>query len=102
MSRNIVSILLSTIFLVFITAPSIIIMIDDSVDVSAFYTSTSSEEEENSTEKNKEVNVLDFVRKENETQVSSLKTNNNLGYSFKNYPKIHLNLISPPPDLRIF
>lgn len=100
MSRNIVSIFLSIIFLVFIAGPTILVMIDDSVDVSSYYTSTSSEEENNN-HVNKEVKVLAFVQKENEFFIALTKKENNSCYSLNNYPKIHLNLISPPPDLYI-
>ena len=57
MPKNIVSILLTFIFVAFLTAPSIISLVSDSVDISVFYT-TSSPEEEKGLEKNKEVEIL--------------------------------------------
>ena len=45
MTRSFISLLLSTIFLVFLAAPTIIVVVDNSIDVSIFY--ASSEEEEN-------------------------------------------------------
>jgi hypothetical protein len=76
-----------------ITAPSIIMALDDSVDVSIFYSLSEEEEEENESFK--------LVFSGNEVDIDylgdSLK-NYNLGYFFKNYSKPHLNLISPPPD----
>ncbi|WP_241491422.1 hypothetical protein [Lacinutrix mariniflava] len=75
-----------------ITAPSIIVALDDSVDISVFY-SMSEEEEEN--------HNLKLVFHNNEEDLLCLENVliiNNLGYFFKNYSKPHLNLISPPPD----
>lgn len=99
MSRSIVSILLSSLFLLFLTAPTIILMVDDSVDVSFFY--ASSEEEEKGSEKNKELELLFFELNSTDLDFASSEVENNLGYYFKNYPKPHLNLISPPPELHI-
>lgn len=98
MSRSIVSIILSSLFLLFLTAPTVILLIDDTADVSIFFTSNE-EEEKKGQEKDKEkelfyqyafLAVSDFFLNEREL---------NLEYFFKNYPKPHLNLISPPPDL---
>ena len=91
LKRNI-SIFFTVLFMAIITAPSIIMVLDDSVDISVFY-SLSEEEEEN--------NNLKIVYSENEEHIDSLSNslkNNNLGYFFKNYSKPNLNLISPPPD----
>lgn len=99
MSRRIVSILLSSLFLLFLTAPTIIVMIDDSVDVSFFY--ATSEEEEKGSEKNKEKELLFFDLNNTELDFASTDVENNLEYFFKNYPKPHLNLISPPPEFYI-
>jgi hypothetical protein len=101
MSRNIVSIFLSIIFLAFIAGPSVLVMIDDSIDVSMYYASSSSEEEENSAPKVKEVNGLFSEFDINESDMLSNDDENKLEYYFKNYPKPHLNLITPPPDLHI-
>ncbi|GAA4935744.1 hypothetical protein GCM10023314_05100 [Algibacter agarivorans] len=99
MSRRIVSILLSSLFLLFLTAPTIIFLVDDSVDVSAFY--ASSEEEEKASEKNKEIELLFLELNNSDLDFASSEVENNLGYYFKNYPKPHLNLISPPPECNI-
>lgn len=100
MSRNLVSLSFSIIFLAFLLAPTVIAMMDDSKDVSMFFTST--EEEEKSIDKNKEVEVLFFEIENHQFDNLSLSSENNLAYRFKNYPKPHLNLISPPPDSNIF
>jgi len=99
MSRNIVSLSFSIVFLVFLVAPTIIAMMDDSADISVFY--ASSEEEEKGIDKNKEVEVLFFEIENHRFDVTLLVSENNLGHRFKNYPKPHLNLISPPPELHI-
>jgi hypothetical protein len=99
MSRNIVSISFSIVFLVFLIAPTIIAMMDDSTDISIFY--TSSEEEEKGIEKNKEVEVLFFEIENAQFDIAVLKSKNYLGYCFKTYPKPHLNLIFSPPEVNI-
>ncbi|WP_298237668.1 hypothetical protein [uncultured Algibacter sp.] len=99
MTRNFISLLLSTIFLVFLVAPTVLVAVDDSIDVSIFY--ASSEEEEKGSEKNKDKEILFFEFNISEPDFDLNETNNSLGYYFKNYPKPHLNLISPPPELSI-
>lgn len=99
MSRNVVSICLSVIFLVFLVAPTVITLVDDTADVSMFY--AASEEEEKGSEKDKEIEVLFFELDNNDEDDASSIGENNLGYYYKKYPKPHLNLISPPPELHI-
>ncbi|MEP3837547.1 MAG: hypothetical protein ABJM36_07865 [Algibacter sp.] len=79
------------------SAPSVIAVLDDSVDTSIFY--SLAEEEESGKAKN----VLSPFSLENNDYLSSIEFKNlqKFGYYFKNYPKPHLNLISPPPDLNI-
>jgi hypothetical protein len=91
MYRTIIAIFFSILFVALITAPSIIIAMDDSADVSIFYSIT--EEEENQTLKlfsNNEFSETDCLFSSN--------AKDKIGYFYKNYPKPHLNLISPPPD----
>lgn len=97
MSRNTISIMLSMIFLVFLVAPTIIVIVDDSIDISMFY--STSEEEEKGSEKNKNSEIVFSDMDTYESDFLSNNTENNTGYYFKNYQKPHLNLISPPPDL---
>tara|TARA_R110000868_G_scaffold238647_5_gene493142 strand:+ start:1450 stop:1746 length:297 start_codon:yes stop_codon:yes gene_type:complete len=97
MHRNTVSIILSMIFLVFLVAPTVIAIVDDSIDISVFY--ITSEEEEKGAEKNKNSEVLFLKGDTSESFLVSKKIKHNTGYYFKNYQKPHLNLISPPPDL---
>ncbi|WP_142784745.1 hypothetical protein [Changchengzhania lutea] len=99
MSRNIVSILLSLLFVAFLAAPTIISIVDDSIDISMFY--ASAEEEDKGHEKNKDVEILFSEFALVESGFTSSEKENYLGYRFKNYPKPHLNLISPPPETHI-
>ncbi|MDO5987024.1 hypothetical protein Q4Q39_06340 [Flavivirga amylovorans] len=99
MFRNIVSVCLSIIFLVFLSAPTVITIVDDSIDVSFFF--ASSEEEEKGGKKDKDVEILVFDLNMSELDFVSNESENDLEYYFKNYPKPHLNLISPPPQLHI-
>ncbi|WP_104735220.1 hypothetical protein [Hanstruepera ponticola] len=91
MGKKTIAILFSVLFLAFITAPTIIIAVDNSVDVSIFYSVT---EEEN---ENLKLPFPDNSFKGIEN-LSFKDSKENLGYYFKNYPKPHLNLISPPPE----
>ncbi len=92
MHKKIVSIFFTVLFLALITAPSIIIAMDDTVDVSVFY-SLSEEEEEH-----KNLNLAFVLEDMEDAFYEALSINKNLGYHFKTYPKPHLNLISPPPE----
>ncbi len=94
MSKKTIAILFSVLFLAFITAPTIIIAVDNSVDVSIFYSIT---EEEN---ENLKLPFPDNAFKGLENLLV-MDSKENLGYFFKHYPKPHLNLISPPPELHI-
>lgn len=81
-------------FMSLLVAPSLIAAFDDSIDISVFY-SLSSEEEENCNTKI----ASHFTFDKNECLVDiSFQPDKVFGYQFKNYPKPHLNLISPPPD----
>jgi hypothetical protein len=99
MSRNVISILLSLLFLLFLTAPTVVLLIDDSIDVSSFY--ASSEEEEKGSEKNKEKELVFSDLDLSDLGITTPEVENNLGYFFKKYPKPHLNLIFPPPEFYI-
>ncbi len=99
MSKKVVSIFLSVIFLLLIVTPTIIVMVDDTIDISIAF--SASEEEEKGNEKNLDIEVLFSKLKTNESDLVFAIRENNLGYYFKNYPKPHLNLISPPPEQHI-
>ena len=97
MYRSVVSIILSTTFMVFLVAPTVIMIIDDSADVSVFYTANEEEEKKGQEkDKDKELLLYDFLNAASDFDLN--ETENNLEYFFKKYPKPHLNLIIPPPD----
>jgi hypothetical protein len=99
MSKKVVSIFLSVIFLLFIVTPTVIMMVDDTIDISIFY--STSEEEERGHEKQIDKEVLFSNLKTNESDLVFTSTENNLGYCYKKYAKPHLSLISPPPQQSI-
>ncbi len=82
-----------------LAAPSIISWVDDSADISLFYSTSEEEEKGSETTKNFEVVFNDPIEKE--VDFSSTKSINHHGYYFNNYPKPHLNQISPPPEFHI-
>ena len=91
MYKKTISIFFTVLFLGLISAPSIILAIDDSIDISILY--SISEEEEN---KNLEVIVYENSE-DTDSLLFSLKFENS-GYHYKKYPKPNCNLISPPPE----
>jgi len=91
-SKYRVSVFFFILFMALLSAPSIIASVDDSIDTTCFF-SVNEEEDQLSFKllfnKNEEVSDTVFENQSNE----------HLGeYTFKQYPKPHLNLISPPPD----
>lgn len=97
MSRTKLAIFFSIVFLSLVTVPTILMVVDSSIDVSVFY-DISEEEEEKESEKNKELEVfvVDIA-----SELEGINSDYNqlaLGYKYKTYPKPHLNLISPPPE----
>jgi hypothetical protein len=95
-SGQFISIFFSVIFLAFLTAPTIIVLVDDSVDISIFY--ASAEEEETGNEKNKDVEKIIFEAPFTTSAFTQTNMVNELTYIYKEYAKPHLNLVSPPPE----
>ncbi|WP_179021275.1 hypothetical protein [Winogradskyella forsetii] len=78
--------------MVFISAPTIIVSFDDTSDVTCFY--SIAEEEEN-----QQIKLVLEPSNPNSSGFFEEEVNtSSIGYTFKQYPKPHLNLISPPPD----
>jgi len=96
MYKNSIAILFTVLFMAIIIAPTIVVAIDDSIDVSILYGCT--EEEEKESEKNKTFELISSNCKNNSLSFSVSKNELLLGYRFKNYPKPHLNLVYPPPE----
>lgn len=97
MFKRAIAIYLTTIFMALVTAPSVIAVLDDSIDTSVFY--SMAEEEENGKCKSL---VSPFSLQTHEG-VSNFFVNTNQFYTyrFKTYVKPHLNSVSPPPELGI-
>ena len=94
MHKKTIAIFFNILLLALISAPSIIIAIDDSVDISMFYSVT--EEEETSKIKLQSPDSFN----DSEYIIAYIDIED-IEYYFKKYPKPHLNLISPPPEIHI-
>lgn len=97
MYKKSIALFFTILFMALITAPTVIVALDDSIDTSIFYSIT--EEEESGKVKNV-VSPFTFIINDYDTQFN-LKNFQYFTYRFKNYPKPHLNLISPPPEFII-
>jgi hypothetical protein len=97
MSRNLVSIFFLFSFLVFLSAPTVIAMVDDSVDISLFF--SLAEEEENGHIKSKNVQDLILENLDFSDFINLKEEKSNLSCYVENYSKPYLNLISPPPKI---
>ncbi|MGB6267629.1 MAG: hypothetical protein WBF67_01350 [Olleya sp.] len=98
MTKNITAIFFLMVFAFLISAPTVIMAIDDTTDISYFYSITEEEENNNTSKKISELNVH---ASDNMIDLESLyfsNRGNSLQYRFKTYNKPHLNLISPPPE----
>ncbi|WP_460220196.1 hypothetical protein [Psychroserpens sp. MEBiC05023] len=97
MSKKLPAIFFSLVFLTLTIVPTIIHIVDSSIDVSLLC-DISEEEEEKESEKNKEFEVF-VIEFDNEAEdIDTVYKQLASCYSFKTYPKPHLNLISPPPE----
>ena len=90
--QNKVAIFFAILFMAVISAPSIIMSIDDSIDITFFYGENEEEEKEN-LKLLFEISSLSL-----EDLVISTNDFNATIYTFKSYPKPSLNLVLPPPE----
>ena len=101
MNKNCIALFFFALFTVMLSAPSIIAGLDESADISIFY--SMSEEEEKEEKQGEEKKTIDEVfYSEINPFKSSMYFNDSritLGYFNKKYARPHLNLISPPPEL---
>lgn len=96
MRNKIIATLFSIVFLSVIAIPTIILALDNSIDVEVLL--VNSEEEEKDEEVNK---TIELYRQNDKKVLSSFyifDNNNFSNYQFNNYHKPHLNLVSPPPE----
>ncbi|TCK68026.1 hypothetical protein DFQ05_1810 [Winogradskyella wandonensis] len=81
-------------FVSIVAAPAVILSMDDDVDVTFFFGENEEEEKEN-------IKLL-FEECFIESAGNNLAyvANNFDGYTLKNYPKPHVNIIFPPPEYK--
>ena len=99
--KNVVAIFFTVLFMAINIAPSILVAIDDSIDISSFSDFSENEEEKKGKESEKTFEVFFESLKNDSDGFLVFKTLKQTEYRFKNYPKPHLNLISPPPEQNI-
>ncbi|WP_299121765.1 hypothetical protein [uncultured Winogradskyella sp.] len=87
-----IAILFTIFFMAIISVPSIIMSFDDTIDITCFYGENEEEEKEGLKL------VFEFTSHNLEDFFTDSDNNRNEVYTSKNYPKPHLNLISPPPE----
>ncbi len=101
MLKNVLALILSSIFILVVVMPTVIIVLDDSIDVSIFYNNYE-EEKDKSQEKNID---KDFISSKDNTALKiNTKTfeESSLHYYFKVYQKPHIKLSFPPPKVEAF
>ncbi|MCB0383544.1 MAG: hypothetical protein KDD05_09705 [Psychroserpens sp.] len=97
MNKVLVSVFFLTVFAFLIAAPTIIVAIDKTADITYFYSITE-EEEHNSIKK---ITRLETLNSESIMDLESLFFSNkssDLHYAFKRYTKPYLHSISQPPE----
>ena len=99
MYQKFAAVFLTILFMAIVSAPSIIVSVDDSVDVSILLGCAEEEEKENESEKTFEL-VID-ERKNHSSILDFLNEQSQLSYRFNMYPKPHLNLVFPPPEYKL-
>lgn len=97
MSKKIISIIFSGVLLLLLTAPTILTLVDDSIDSSVIF--SLSEEEGKGSEKNINIELIFESIESNYFQLVFLTEEDSLEYFYKKYTLPYLNKVSPPPDL---
>jgi hypothetical protein len=100
MRKNLLAILFSLLFLTLVMAPTIIVVVDSTIDISFVY-DMSEEEEEKGSEHNKELEKLVVDLGIEVVALNKTEDREVLKYTFKSYQKPHLNLIFPPPEFKL-
>jgi hypothetical protein len=91
-TKNKIAIFFTIFFMAIVAAPSLIMSIDESIDMTCFYGENEEEEKEGFKL------LYEFTSQHDEDSVVNNSNSTIIGYTFKNYPKPHLNLILPPPE----
>ncbi len=90
--QNKAAIFFAILFMAIISAPLVIVSIDDSIDITFFYGENEEEEKEG-------LKLLfEITSQDLENCFSDLNSHRDIGYTFKKYSKPHLNLVLPPPE----
>lgn len=97
MSTKGIFILFSVAFLLYTVAPTILIIVNDTPDVSILFSS----EEEEKEEKHLDIEVLFSITQTNNSDLTNTFSEMRLDYFDKKYTKPNLNIISPPPDIPV-
>ncbi|RSK41642.1 hypothetical protein [Mangrovimonas spongiae] len=100
MPKTRIAIFFSIIFMMFLVAPTVISVIEDTYDLTIFYSVNEEEnKEQNEVQKNLEVKYLENLG------FSSVfwdnDENNSFSYYLKNYSPLVLECVSPPPEQNI-
>ena len=95
MKKRGISLVFSILFLLFIDLPTILTMVDKSIDVSLIISTTSDDEE---SEKNLDFKVTFSNVKTYNSKITVPYSKFSLLHCNKKYGKPHLAIISPPPD----
>lgn len=95
MKKRGISLVFSILFLLFIGLPTILTMVDNSIDISLIISTNTDDEE---SEKNLDFQVMFSNVKSNNSGISLSFLKNSLLHCNIKYGKPNLDIISPPPD----
>jgi len=100
MQKPSIHIFFSLIFIAFLTAPAIVPLIDDSVDISFFYELNEEEGENEEHEVTKDIELI--VTQLHDSDNSLIRTKRNVIPSDESwYLQFYLNISTPPPERHI-
>jgi len=95
MKKRGISLIFSILFLLYLGLPTILTMVDNSIDISLIISTTADDEE---SEKNLDFKVISPNIKSNNSGIPLSYSKNSLLHCNKKYGKAYLDIISPPPD----
>jgi hypothetical protein len=99
MSKKIISGIFLILFIALIITPTVIVLVDDTIDITVVLSDSGEEEGKKGNEKKINIELIFPITKA--LELYSVRNNLECGldYFYKKYTKPHLNIISPPPDL---
>ncbi|MFL0353272.1 hypothetical protein [Xanthomarina sp. GH4-25] len=97
MNKTTISIFFTCLFMLFITAPLVINVIDKSIDISIFYSINEEENSQNEVSKKLDVNL--FTNNPNLDVLLESTKRNRYNYYRENYKTLALDNFYPPPEL---